>query len=160
MTDIEQPIASTVELVIECMKTKIARAIIARLDGVAWLRYRSFDRVKLLASDFGEAEIPAIQLIDVGLEATHEGVRSLNTWEVALELLLRPSEREGISQQKLWNKLYEIKRKLWAVPNFGIAGVIQAVYLGENVDLHTLDPFYFARLRFQVVYYEGLVRDC
>lgn len=153
-------INSQIQLVFQSMKSKIARVIIARCATIPVIKYVAFDKIRLLAADFKDFEIPAIQLIDVGMTSVHEAARAKKTWQIALELLMRGNEYRQVSQEDLWNLENEVLRKLWAQPNLGIPGVIQMEFLGSTTDLHLLEPYYFARLDFQVVFYEDLVRAC
>ena len=141
------------------MKTLIAEAIMARLETVAGVKSKNFDTVKLLASDFQDHELPAIQLIDLNESIEHEQRRAKKTWTIALEVVLKPNEFGTKSQKDLWNLCYSIERTLWQFPNLAVPGVIHLRYLGSQTDLHLLAPFYFARLDFDVLYYQPLVDE-
>jgi len=160
VTDTIHRMGSQVRLVYQSMKAKIAREIVSRCETIAVVKYVAFDKVRLLASDFKDFEIPAIQLIDVGMTSIHEMARAKKTWQITLELLMRGDQYNQVSQEDLWNLENEVLRKLWANPNLGIPGVIQMVFLGSTTDLHLLEPFYYSKLDFQVVFYEDLVRHC
>lgn len=153
-------INTQVTLVFQCMKSKIARAIVAQCRKVAVVKYVCFDKVKLLATDFNEDQIPAIQLIDVGMTAQPEQVRTRKSWQIALELLMRKDQYKEVSQEDLWNLENEVLRKVFADPKLGIPGMITMTLLGSTTDLHLLDPYYISRIDIQVDFYEGLVRDC
>lgn len=158
MTDI----SSQTRLVIKCMKSIISEALTTKLAEITRVKYISFDKIKLLQSDFAEHELPAIQIIDISETVLHEQNRSKNTWQLALELVMKGTEYEPIGQTDIWNLEYEIKRKLWEDPTLGIKnkGFVHIRLLGTSTDLHLLDPFYFARMDFEAIYYEHLVRDC
>lgn len=142
------------------LKSSIASAIITKLDTVAALKLKVFDKVRIAAGDFQDHELPACQLIDVGETIEHERSRAKKTWQISLELIMKPNEFGQISQQDLWDLQYDVERALWLNPNLGIAGVIHLRYIGSQTDLHLLDPYYFARLDFEVLYYEALVDEC
>ena len=142
------------------LKPSIASAIITKLDTVAALKLKVFDKVRIAAGDFQDHELPACQLIDVGETIEHERSRAKKTWQISLELIMKPNEFGRISQQDLWDLQYDVERALWLNPNLGIAGVIHLRYIGSQTDLHLLDPYYFARLDFEVLYYEALVDEC
>lgn len=148
------------QLVIRSKKTVIAEAILEQLRAVKSIRYFNFDKVRLLAKHFKEHEIPAIQLIDVSETIQHENVRAKRFWQLSLELLLKGSPDGSVGQTDLWNLSYEVERAIWSRPNFGVPGVIHAVYLGNSTDLHLLEPYYFTRLDFEIQYYDDLVRSC
>ena len=158
----DQTTHGQVTLKVRTMKSLIADAILVQLQQVKRINYLSFDKVKLLASDFSEYEIPAIQLIDVSETVEHEMGRAKKTWQIALELLLKGGSSGEVSQQDLWDLQYEVERKLWQRNklNLGIKGVVHLRYLGSSTDLHLLEPYYFSRMDFEVLYYEALVRDC
>lgn len=158
MADHNKP--SQIELVRLSMKSRIARAILAKLATVPGLRTFEFDRVRLLSSDMNDLIIPAVQLIDVGETVLHEHSRAKKTWRIVLELVLKETEHGQVSQQDLWNFTYKIERILWADPNLSIPGVLQMVYIGNSTDLHMVKPYYLSKLDFDVVYYENLVTEC
>ena len=142
------------------LKSSIAPAILAKLDAVAALKLKSFDKVRLSSSDFQDHEIPACQLIDIGETIEHERGRAKKTWQIALEIIMKPNEWGAIDQEDLWNLSYDVERALWANPNLNIPGVIHLRYIGSQTDLHMLEPYYLARLDFEVLYYEALVSEC
>ena len=142
------------------LKSSIASAIITKLDTVAALKLKVFDKVRIAAGDFQDHELPACQLIDVGETIEHERSRAKKTWQISLELIMKPNEFGQISQQDLWDLQYDVERALWLNPNLGIPCVIHLRYIGSQTDLHLLDPYYFARLDFEVLYYEALVDEC
>jgi len=150
------------QFVIKCMKTIISEALVSKLELVRSLNYISFDKIKLLQSDFHEHELPACQIIDVAETVNHEQSRTKNTWQLSIEIVDKTTESRSVGQTDMWNLEYEIKRKLWADPTLGIQGKgFQHIrMLGSATDLHILEPFYFARLDFEALYYEHIVRDC
>jgi hypothetical protein len=151
---------SQIKIVAQSTKSKIADALKAIIQGMPIFNYVAFDKIKLLASDFGPTEIPGAQFIDVAETITHERNRAKREWQLTLEVVLRSSQDEEVTQQDLWNIEYQISRKIWAVPNLGIPGVIHCLYVSNSTDLHLLEPFYLLRMDFSVLYYEHLVSDC
>lgn len=142
------------------MKSKIAEAIVNQLSLVNELNYLKFDEVRVLMSDFLEHELPACQLIDISETAEHEQGRLKKTWNITLEVVMKQTIYRQVNQQALWDLMYRIERKLWVFPNLGIPGVIHMQYIGNQTDLHLVDPYYIGKLDFLVQYYENLVRDC
>lgn len=142
-----------------CMKSDIASAILERLNAVSSLKSKTFDTVKLAATDFQDHELPAVQMIDLSESVEHEQRRAKKTWQIALEVILKPNEFGNKSQKDLWDLCYEVERALWQIPNLRLPGVIHLRYLGSQTDLHLLAPFYFARLDFEVIYYQPLVDE-
>jgi hypothetical protein len=148
-----------IQLVAQSMKDRIAKKLVERLQQIPSLRTVEFDRVRLRADDFMSVDCPAVQVIDVAETIEHEGRRAKKTWSLALELVMRGTADQPISQRDLWNLQYEVERMLWGIPNLGIPGMIHLRYLGSQTDLHLLDPYFFARLDLEAIYYEPLVSD-
>lgn len=149
-----------VNLIVRSMKSRIADALMNRLREVRSIQSIEFDQVRLRSDDFMSVDCPAIQLIDITETIEHERSRAKKTWSLALELVMKATADNPISQQDLWNLQYEVERMLWGNPNLGIPGVIHLRYLGSTTDLHLLDPYYFTRLDLEVLYYEPLVSEC
>lgn len=143
-----------------CMKSKIADAILQKLDGVLELKYKSFDQIRINMHDFNDAELPAVQIIDIQETGVHQQASLQKTWQLTLEVVMKQTSERIVRQQDLWDLMYLIERKLWQDPSLGIPGVFHLQYIGNNTDLHVLDPYYIGKLDFQVVYQEHLVRDC
>jgi hypothetical protein len=142
------------------MKTQIATAIVNKLSTLTSIKSVSFDRVRMLSSDFQDWEIPAIQIIDLGDDNEHAQRRALKRWNVTIELVMGSKSTGLIFQKDLWNLEQEIERKLWEVPNLAIPSVVHMHLLGSTTDLHTLAPYYTARIDLIIEYYQPLVDVC
>lgn len=153
-------VQSQVRMNVRSMKSLIASAIKNILEADSRLKYVEFDKVKLSAADFADYELPAVQIFDLQETVIHEQSRKKASWILALEVIMKPTELDTVSQEDLWNLMHEIERKLWANPQLGVPGVVQLRYVGNQTDLHLLEPFYTARMDVEVSYYEHLVRVC
>lgn len=151
---------SQVKIKVNSMKSQIATALVNKLDEVWDLKYIAFDRVKVLISDFNDTELPACQLFDLSETIEHQQNRILRRWQIALEVVMKQTQNRYVDQQELWDLCYSIERRMWSVPNLGIPGVIHLVHLGTTTDLHMVEPYYTARILFEVQFYDNLVRDC
>ena len=149
-----------VRVKVRSMKSLIAAALKNILASDTRFRYVSYDEVRLAAADFADYELPAIQIIDLQETVIHEQSRKKAAWLLALEIIMKPTELDAVSQEDLWDFMHEIERKLWANPQLGVSGVIQLRYIGNQTDLHLLAPFYTGRMDVEVSYYEHLVRNC
>ena len=144
----------------QSIRSKIADALMARLALVTELKYRSFDTVRLQASDFADYEVPAVQLIDLAELTIHEQRRAKKEWNIIIEVVMGPTQTEAVTQQGLWDLMELIETTIWAVPNFGLTEVIHAKLLQTSTDLHLMTPFYLGRIEMSVMYYQHLVGDC
>jgi hypothetical protein len=152
---------SEITLVTQCKKTLICNAIVQKLNTIRQIRTVVSDRVLISTDDFSEVTLPAIQFIDLNEKIEHEQSRTKNTWLFNLELVMKGSQWESVTQQDLWNLMYLVAREMGSQPNFGIPGVIHVKYLNNQTDLHLLESHYIAKLTFEVLYYEPFVRfDC
>jgi hypothetical protein len=141
-------------------KTRIANALKAILESMPVFNYVGFDRVRLLASDFKEDELPAAQFIDLTETLVHQRNYVERTWSVSIEIVNKSTSNGYISQADMWNMEYQVARKIWENPNLGVPGVVHCRYTSNQTDLHLLEPFYLLRMDFDVLYNEHLVRDC
>lgn len=141
-----------------CMKSKICQEIVRRLEGVRQLRSVISDRVLLSVDDFNEVTLPAVQFIDNGDEATSEKTRSRIEWIITLEVVMKATQWETVTQYDLWNLMQVVKRAMGENPGLSIPGVIHIEYLSSATDLHLLESHYIGKLTFKVLYYEAFVR--
>lgn len=143
------------------LRSQIGDEILNRLALVPDFKYRSFDTVKLLASDFAEYELPAVQIIDLSEVVTHERNRALKEWNLAVEIVIGPTKEGSEPTQKiLWDLMQLTEETLWAKPNLGIPGVVHMILIGTSTDLHLIPGFYTGRLDMSVKYYQPLVSAC
>lgn len=143
----------------QSLKATISAELINRLKTIPEIKTVEFDRVRLRSDDFMSVECPAIQLIDISEQVEHERSRAKKTWILALELVMKATGDQPLSQVELWDLQYLVERKLWSTPSLGISSVIHLRYQGSQTDLHLMEPYYFVRLDLEVLYYEPLVAD-
>jgi len=120
----------------------------------------NFDRVQLAISDFRDHEVPAVQLWDVAQAITHERGRIRVGWAISLEIIMKTKSAGLVEQVDLWDLRRRIQLALWETPNLGIPTVIHMIYNGNITDLHTVEPFYIARIDFEVAFYDDLTGSC
>ena len=150
-----------VRLKVISMEEKIASAIIAAVSGLREIKYATYKTVRITADDFNEIETPAVQLIDLVLTEEPEKSRTKNTWRIALELIMKPTQYQQIDQSDLWSTCYSIKRAVGAVPGLGIPGLIHILPVQRVTSLPDLvPPYYVAKLEFDILFYESYVREC
>lgn len=144
----------------DSVRTQIATELCTVLKTMSELKYVNFDEVRMLASDFQDWELPAVQLIDLGDDNIHEMKRARKTWNVTLELVMGSKVTGKIYQKDLWDLLQKIEEKIFAEPRLKIGTVIHMKLLGTATDLHMLSPLYTARMDLQIDYYQPLVGNC
>jgi hypothetical protein len=129
-------------------------------EDVPSVKYKSFDKIKLSTSDFMDYELPAVQLWDISQAAKHERGRILVNWSISLELIMKSNTTGVASQKELWDLRRQIQLALWKKPNLEIPGVVHLVYNSNITDLHLVEPYYIARLDFDVLFYDNLTGSC
>jgi len=142
------------------MRTQIAQNIISTIVASGLYKYASYSVIKMLASDFSDYELPAVQFIDLGDDNFHERSRAKKTWNVTLELVIGPKTNYVPKQEDLWDLIELTEQALFLDPKLNIPEVIHMKLLGSTTDLHTLQPLYTARIDIQIDYYQPLVRPC
>ena len=142
------------------IETDIINALVAKLQTVTELKTINYDRINVTITDFMEHELPAVQLFDIGQTIQHNRGRSIVTWSMSIELIMKSLSTGTVSQLDLFELRRTIALALWDQPNLGVPGVIHLVYTGNITDLHTLEPYYIARLDFDVLYNDNLTGAC
>lgn len=142
-------------------RRQIADSIVQQIGAnVPELKLVNFDKIKILAEDFQDWEIPACQLIDNYEQNQHQIRRGLRSWNLALEVVIGPTETAQVSQAALWDLVEKIEQAIFVDPRFGLNFVVHAKLLGTETDLHLLEPFYTARIDLAIDYYQPLVGEC
>lgn len=142
------------------MKSQIASALLTKLSSVTALKYRAFDSIKLLSSDFQEWELPAVQIIDLGEQNIHEVRQAKKQWTLAIELVMGPLSGSTPTQSDLWDLMEVIENNLFETPNLGVTGMIHMHLLGSSTDLHFMLPYYLGRIELLIEYRQPLLGAC
>ena len=144
------------------MRSQIADALLARIALIPGVKTSTFDRIKLLESDFDEWELPAVQIIDNEETNVHEMKRGRKSWPVTIELVIGPKQSTQYvpTQKDQWDLIEEIEKTVMQTPKLGLAAVIQVRLLGSITDQGLLRPYYTARINFVIDYYQELVGPC
>jgi hypothetical protein len=142
------------------IETDIMNAIVARVQTVADVKTVNSDRIVLATSDFRDHELPAVQIWDVAQSMQHQRGRILVNWALSLELVMKSLESGAVDQSTLWTLRRDIQLALWNEPNLGIPGVVHMIYTGNVTDLHLIEPYYVARIDFDVQFYDNLTGSC
>jgi hypothetical protein len=90
----------------------------------------------------------------------HQRGRILVNWALSLELVMKSLESGAVDQSTLWTLRRDIQLALWNEPNLGIPGVVHMIYTGNVTDLHLIEPYYIARIDFDVQFYDNLTGSC
>lgn len=164
MADVEHAIHSQVSISIKstrvAMKTKIARAVVARLQQLPTLNYIAFDRVVNAHNEYNDTDIPALQIWDVSSTTVRQQARGRVAWILMAELTMKTVTYE-VTQEELWNLTADIKAILFKYQTWSeIPGVIQMIDMQEGTDLHTFGPYYKSFFQFQVDFYDDIYDDC
>lgn len=120
----------------------------------------NFDRVQLAIAEFRDHEVPAVQFWDLAQSITHQRGRVLIDWAISLEIVMKSQRSGAVDQNDLWDLRRRVQRALWETPNLGIPEVVHLIYTGNITDLHSVEPFYIARMDFEVQYYDDLTGSC
>lgn len=142
-------------------------AMKAKLEELPWVSLVDYERVRLFTADMKDHEVPLIQMYDIGESATQVRGRTDNTWTVTLELVLKGLSDDSVDQGILFDRKLEIKRKIGEDPTLGISNLDPSQgrfkhveYVGSITDIHVLQPYYMARLDYNVLFEEPFSSEC
>lgn len=145
----------------QTMEAKIAQKIVEVIETeLPEIKTINSDRIRLATSDFRDHELPAVQLWDVSQSIEHQRGRKLATWALSLEIIMKQLQSGLVNQEYIWELRRKVELALWSKPNLGIPGVVHLIYTGNITDLHTIEPYYIARIDFDVQFYDDLTGSC
>lgn len=127
---------------------------------VAELNTVNFGTVYLSIGDLKEHEVPAVQLFDQFQTVTHQRGYEQVAWTIQLELIMKSLASGVVDQKSLWDLRHKIQIALWDKPNLEIPEVLHLRYNNNITDLHLLEPFYVARMEFDVLFRRPLTGSC
>jgi hypothetical protein len=142
--------------ILDALQTTLASAC-------PWAKTIDFERVRLFSTDFGDHELPCIQIYDVGDRSTNQQGRDSVVWTLAVELVMKKNVDEVVDQGLLFDRRLEIKKAIGADPTLGLQNpgvpttegrMIHVRYASGATDLHVLDNHYLARLIFEAMFEE------
>lgn len=143
------------------LEETIADKIVSILDtDVPELNTVNFGKVLLAIDDFKEHEVPAVQLFDQFQRIDHQRGYEQVTWTIQLELIMKSLFTGAVDQKSLWALRHKIQIALWDKPNLEIPQVLHLKYNNNITDLHLLEPFYIARMEFEVLFRRPLTGSC
>lgn len=140
------------------IRSDIFDALKTRLSSITGIKTVNWDRIRVSESDFADHEVPAIQFYAGTTTYTHQQGQILAETEIAIEVILRGSS--DINQADLLDLMEEVEQAIGNNPSLGVSGMLHMVYVSDEIDLHTIDPFYIGRLVFQAVYRKPYVGLC
>jgi hypothetical protein len=146
------------------LRTQIGDNLAAQiLAAIPTLNYcKSGERPKIIAGDFNEYELPAVQIIGGADSNTHEKSRGRKMWNILVEVVIGPIAATDYlpTQRDLWDLMELIEQAIMSQPRLGIASVIHVHLLGSEPDLALLTPLFSGRIEIAVEYYQSLVGPC
>jgi len=143
------------------IRASIFDAFRARLAAqCTWAKVVNWEQIRIAASDFEDHEIPAIQLWSPELFHEHQVQTLETTMSIFVEIIMRSQATGVVDQRELFDKIESVRSAIGTQTTLGISQMIHVLILGNEVDLHTLEPFYFGRIHFQAVYKEPYTSFC
>jgi hypothetical protein len=121
-------------------------------DKCPWARSVSWERIRLLDTDFIESEIPAIQLYDLNTTYTHQSGRVEARMQIVIELVMKQTSQGVVDQGTLFDRLEDIEAAVGSNIDLGISGMLHLRYVSSTTDRHTIEPYYIAALEFEAIY--------
>lgn len=144
------------------MEKLIFEAVASKLAGLSWIKTINYELIRLNLSDFQEHELPAVQFYDEGEFYNHAQSRVKTDWNLTVELIMKQNVSGLVNQVELFEKKFEVELQIGHNVRLGLenTGIIHVQYLSSVTDLHTFEPFYIARLLFNVQFYKEYTAPC
>ena len=136
------------------IKTDILEALELKLKELPWAKSVEWKRIRLMAGDFADHDVPAIQFYAGATNYTHFTGRLEASTEISIELVMMQTSASVVEPQDVMNYAEDIELKIGESPNLGIPGMVHLKYLSDEIDLHTIEPYYYVRLTFAAIYHK------
>lgn len=137
--------ASKRHLILEALKTQLTAQL-------TWAKSIQWENIRILASDFNDSEVPAVQFYHVRTDYEHQNGRVQARSLVNIELAMKSSASTVIDQRDLFDKIDAIIEAVGSNPNLGVAGVIHARLISDETDAFTIKPFLLGVVQFEIIY--------
>lgn len=129
------------------------QALYTRMSTLTWVKKVEWKNIKTTMDGTLQSDIPYIQFYQNGTSYTHEQGRLVAVTQIIVEIVLKSDATNVYSQETLMDYQQEVLEKIGLDPNLGVAGVIHARVLSDDLDLHLLEPYYYGTLVFEVMYH-------
>lgn len=131
----------------------IFEALATLLGTLSWVKTVEFERPRIVASDWREPELPALQFFDNRAIVTHEGGDISIQWSLSIEIVLKSTQIDTVTQVVLFDKKHEVEDLIGANVDLGIQnlGMQHLRFDGWETDV-TEEPYYVCRLDFTALY--------
>ena len=138
------------------MKRHIFDALEAQLvANLPWAKTISWEKIRLLSSDFASHEIPVVQFYHLRTDYDHSQGRLDARMRLVVEVVTKATATATADQRTLFDLMEDVELAVGLVPNLGVPGVIHVRYLSDESDIHTIEPFFLGVLTFEVIHRKG-----
>lgn len=136
------------------IKKQIFEKLATELSTLPWVTTVNWERIRIAETDIEEHEVPMIQIYDRGALNNHERGLLNRSMSVTIEVILKQTELGAVDQGVLFDRVEEVENLIGQHINLDgeIAGFLHMKYASDQTDLHTINPFYYAALNFEVLY--------
>jgi hypothetical protein len=133
-------------------KREIFEALETVISGLAWVKTINWEKILISETDIQDHEVPIIQIYDTGALNVHERGNLHVTLGITIELVLKQTETYQVDQGELFDKVEELETIIGENIRLNVPGFLHIRYVSEQTDLHTIDPYYYAALNFELEY--------
>jgi hypothetical protein len=118
----------------------------------SWAKMISWEKIRVISSDFAEHELPVIQFYHVRTDYEQQQGRALARMQFNIELCLKSTTSGVINQKDLFDKMDLILQAIGTNPNLDISGMIHLRPISDETDIHILEPLFIGVWNFEALY--------
>lgn len=130
---------------------KIFESLATLLATLTWVNHVEYERPRVIPSDWREHELPSLQFFDNRAAVTHLKGDILVEWQLSIELTMKSTEIDVVTQTVLFDKKKEVEDLIAANVDLNVAGMQHMRFDGWETDT-TDEPYYVCRLDFTARY--------
>lgn len=147
------------------IENKILAGFKTVLEELSFLNYVEYERIRLNLADFEPHEIPGVQIFDNGEVYTHQRTRVETGWDIIVEYFQKANPDGSHDAGLLYDRKFEIERKIGENLKLGIPAVIadgsmiEVQYIASATNLFMVNGMSIAQLNFRALFnkpYSGL----
>jgi hypothetical protein len=140
------------------MENKILAGFKSVLEELAFLNYVEYERIRSNLSEFQPHEMPGVQIFDDGELYRHQRLLVETQWSVIVELFQAANPDGSHNAALLYDRKYEIERKIGENLKLNIPAVaddgslIEVQYVDSTTNLFMVNGISIAQLRFKPLF--------
>jgi hypothetical protein len=142
------------------IRSDIFTALAAKLATLPWAKTVNWEKVRLMASDIAQHEVPFVQFYAPFSRHEHVTQTIESVWTISIEIVDVQSSTRTVNQKDLFDKMEDVIALIGDDPTLQIPRLVHLTLASEETDVHLIEPYYYARLDFEARLIQPYTANC